>query len=185
METDLEDKAQLFMQAQTASIRTMRLGNPHWSTAAGYNIGKMYEDFYTHVLAAEVPGDLTAEEQAIYFAELRKKIRPLMERAMQIYEKNIIMSERFGVDNDFTQHSQRSLERLKSYIVSDELQAADEKRVIEGKSPETVGLESGDEPTSKDGQSSPDTKDEAPEPVTPESRNPVVPLVDDVRAGGA
>ena len=139
METDLEDKVQLFMQAQSNYIRVMRRGNPFWATAAGFHIGRMYEDFYTALLAAEVPDDLSREETDVYFAELRKQIKPLMERALQIYEKNIIMSERYGINNDYTQQTADALDRLKHYIVDDNLQATEQARILRGEVPEIPG----------------------------------------------
>ncbi len=127
MERDIEDKVQLFMQAQNSYIRVMRRGNPYWATAAGFHIGRMYEEFYKSLLAAEIPNDLSDEETRLYFAELRKKTRPLIERAMQVYEKNIIMSERYGITNDFTAQTQENLERLKSYLVDAQSQKAEEE----------------------------------------------------------
>jgi tetratricopeptide (TPR) repeat protein len=138
MERDLEDKISLFMRAQTAYIRTMRRGNAHWATAAGYNIGLMYEEMYRDLLTSETP-ELDNEESRIYFDELRGQIRPLMERALQIYEKNITLSERYGLDNDYTRKTQESLERLKRYISDEEIQAEDEKRIRSGENIETIG----------------------------------------------
>ncbi len=138
MEKDMEDKISLFMRAQTAYIRTMRKGNAHWATAAGYHIGLMYEEMYRDLLAAETP-DLNDEESQLYFEELRAQIRPLMERALQIYEKNITLSERYNVDNDYTRKTQESLERLKRYISDDKLQASDEERIRSGKTIEFIG----------------------------------------------
>lgn len=149
MESDLEEKVQLFMQAQSNYIRVMRKGNPFWATAAGFHIGRMYEDFYTSLLAAEIPNDLDREETDVYFAELRKQIKPLMERAMQIYEKNIIMSERYGISNDYTQRTADALERLKRYIIDDDLQATEQARILEGKAPEIPGRPADDRDAEK------------------------------------
>lgn len=139
METDLEDKAQLFKQAQSRYLRTIRAGNPHWASASRYYLAKMYEDFYTDILAAEIPDDLNDEEAAFYFDELRNKIRPLMEQAMRFYEKTIILSERDGVDNDFTRRTQASLDRLKRYLNDNDLQARDEEMIRSGKVPSVLG----------------------------------------------
>ena len=139
METDLEDKAQLFKQAQSRYLKTIRGGNPYWASASRYYLAKMYEDFYTDILAAEVPDDLNDEESTYYFDELRKKIRPLMEQAMRFYEKTIILSERSGVDNDYTRQTQASLNRLKRYLTDNTLQAEEEKLIRDGKPPEMLG----------------------------------------------
>lgn len=138
MEASLETKVQLFQRAQGSYIRTMKMGNPYWATASGYAIGLMYEEFYADLLNAEIP-ELEQEEARLYFNELRSKLRPLMERALQIYEKNITLSERYGVDNDFTRQTQESLERLKRYITDNELQSEDEERIRKGQTVDRVG----------------------------------------------
>ncbi|MEL6180330.1 MAG: hypothetical protein AAFS10_15315, partial [Myxococcota bacterium] len=169
METDLEDKAQLFRQAQARYLRTIRGGNPYWASASRYYLAKMYEDFYADILAAEIPDELDEEQTTFYFDELRSKIRPLMEQAMRFYEKTIILSERDGVDNDFTRRTQDSLERLKRYLNDDKLQAQDEAMIRSGKVPSVLGtppneerapseLPKGVEPESNDAQPSPDTQ---------------------------
>ncbi len=169
MEKDLEDKAQLFMQAQGKYIRTMRMGNAYWATAAGYAIGQMYEQFYTDLLTAETP-KLQDEESKVYFEALREKIRPFMERALQIYEKNIILSERYNVDNDFTRQTQVSLERLKRYIGDDKLQKQDESNIREGKHIQEVG--SAPDPEERTDPAAKDPKDKEGEDKEDEDKAP-------------
>lgn len=135
MEKDLDDKIQLFQQAQGLFIRTIRKGHPYWTTASRYQIANMYEAFYADLLASEIP-ELTDEEAELYFEELREKLRPLMEQALQYYEKTIILSERQGVDNEYTERTQKALERLKGYLTDPEAQARDEDAVRAG---ENVG----------------------------------------------
>jgi tetratricopeptide (TPR) repeat protein len=163
MERDLEKKVALFQQAQSSYIRTMKMGNPHWATAAGYEIGQMYEQFYADLLNSEIPA-LQQDEARVYFDELRGKLRPLMERALQIYEKNITLSERAGVDNDFTRRTQESLERLKRYITDDSLQGEDEERIRKGIFVDQVG-----QPTPTDPRANPT---DAPADERPESTRP-------------
>jgi tetratricopeptide (TPR) repeat protein len=140
MEKDIERKVELFQQAQRSYVKTMKRGNSHWATAAGYAIGQMYEEFYADLLNAEIP-KLEDEEARVYFDELRSKLRPLMERALQIYEKNITLSERYGVDNAYTRETEASLARLKRYISDAKLQADDETRIRKGDPLDRVGAQ--------------------------------------------
>ena len=119
MGQDLDRKGKLFMSAQHHYIEALRHHHPNWSMAAGYMIGKLYEDFYTDIFEAEIPDDLTEEEIALYFEELRKHIRPLMERAIDVYEKNLSLSRRMGESeqkNKWVKETKQSLEHLKLFL---------------------------------------------------------------------
>lgn len=139
MEQDLEDKVKIFQQAQGLYIRAIRLGHPYWATASRYQIARMYEDFYSDLLTSEIPR-LTDEEAEIYFEALRENLRPLMESALQYYEKTIILSERQGVDNEYTQRTQEALERLKVYMTDPRLQDREEDAIRTGTAPEGLGI---------------------------------------------
>lgn len=175
MEKDIEDKSQLFSQAQSGYIRTIKRGNPYWTTAARYQIARMYEEFYIDLLNAEFP-ELSDEEANLYFDELRKNIRPFMKRAMRYYEKTITLSERAGVDNEHTQKTQEALERLKRYISDPELQRRDEERIRSGKSLKAIGLVPPEDerttPAGEPGEDKDKNKDDEEAPETPTSSNP-------------
>ncbi|WP_168210614.1 tetratricopeptide repeat protein [Persicimonas caeni] len=119
MGQDLEKKGELFTRAQLYYIEALRHHHPQWSMAAGYMIGKLYEDFYTDIFNAEIPDDLDREHVALYFEELQKHIRPLMERAVQVYEKNLSLSRRIGTSdeqNEWVAQTSQKLERLRHFL---------------------------------------------------------------------
>ncbi len=136
MGEDLKEKADIFMRAQSNYIRALGFHHPQWSMAAGFMIGKLYEDFYTDIFTAEIPDDLTDEAVALYFEELRKQIRPLMVRAVQVYEKNLSLSKRIpGTDgNEWVANTQTQLERLQAYLDDPETQQRAERFAMRGQS---------------------------------------------------
>ena len=136
MGEDLKKKADLFMKAQSAYIKALSYHHPHWSMAAGFMIGRLYEDFYSDVFEAEIPDDLSAEAVGFYFDELRKQIRPLMVRAVQVYEKNLSLSRRMGTsadDNTWVADTQKHLDRLKAYLDDAPTQRRAERFVMRGR----------------------------------------------------
>ena len=136
MGEDLETKANLFLRSQSAYIQALRVHHPQWSVAAGYMIGRLYEDFYLDILSAEIPESLTDEQISLYFEELRKQLRPLMVRAIQVYEKNLSLSKRIakpGAMNEWADASDIHLQRLKSYLDDPFTQRRAERLVIQGK----------------------------------------------------
>lgn len=128
MARDLEDKSNFFLMAQSAFLRTLRLRHPDWAVIAGYRLGALYETMYRDMLEAEVPPELTEEEVAIYDEELNRKVRPLLVRAIDIFERNLRMGQRFGKRDDWMQKTEASLERLR------ELLQQEAKRRSEGES---------------------------------------------------
>lgn len=135
MGQDLQKKAELFMTAQVNYIRALGKHHPQWSMAAGYMIGRLYEDFYRDIFAAEIPDDLSEEHLSLYFEELRKQIRPLMERAVQVYEKNLSLSKRLvrQEGNEWVSETEKHLQRLKAYLEDPETQHRAERFVINGR----------------------------------------------------
>ena len=120
MMRDLEDKSNLFLKAQNAYLRTVRLQHPDFAVKAGYRLGALYETFYDDMLAAEVPAELDAEEVEVYFEELRKKIRPLIVTAIDIYERNLRLGQRMGRGtDDWVRRTEASLSRLEEVLRDD------------------------------------------------------------------
>lgn len=136
MGKDLQEKAELFISAQGSYIRALSFHHPQWSMAAGYMIGRLYEDFYKDIFQSEIPDDLSDEAVTLYFEELRKQIRPLMERAVQVYEKTMSLSARIvkpDENNRWVENTEMQLDRLKSYLEDPMTQKRAERFVLQGR----------------------------------------------------
>jgi tetratricopeptide (TPR) repeat protein len=116
---DLELKAQLLLSAQGHYLRSIRIGNGYWATASGSQIGGLYESFYEHMINSPAPSDLNAEEAEVYRQELRKKIRVLVTKAIDIYERTLEAAERIGARNAFVEKTRENLRKMKELLVAD------------------------------------------------------------------
>lgn len=116
---DLEYKSELLLSAQGHYLRAIRLGNGYWATAAGQRIGQLYENMYDHMVNAPAPGDLSQEEQDVYRAELRKKIRVLISKAITVYERTLEAAERIGSQSPFVEETRASLKRMKELLLAE------------------------------------------------------------------
>jgi hypothetical protein len=117
--TDLEYKSELLLSAQGHYLRAIRIGNGYWATAAGNRIGGLYENMYEHMLNAPAPSELKLPEQDVYRAELRKKIRVLISKAITVYERTIEAAERIGASSPFVQQTKESLQKMKSLLLAE------------------------------------------------------------------
>lgn len=116
---DLEYKSELLLSAQGHYLRAIRIGNGYWATASGQRIGGLYENMYDHMTHAPAPSELAASEQAVYRAELRKKIRVLITKAINVYERNLEAAERIGASSPFVQQTKESLQRMKDLLLAE------------------------------------------------------------------
>ncbi len=116
---DLEYKAELLLSAQGHYLRAIRIGNGYWATAAGERIGALYENLYEQLVASPAPKELNAEEVEVYRQELRKKVRILIAKAINIYERTLETAERIGAANPFVQRTRESLRKMKELLIAD------------------------------------------------------------------
>jgi len=112
MDRDLDLKASLLLQAQKGYIETIKFGNPGWASAAGFQVGSLYEELYDSFMNAPVPKDLKGEAREVYLAELHKKIRILLEKSMKWQRENLLMIERLGVNTDWAEKSKLAYAKL-------------------------------------------------------------------------
>lgn len=135
MVEDLERKANAHQAAQGAYIRALRQHHPRWSVAAGYMIGRLYQDFYMDIFRAEIPEGLTEVELSVYFEELRDKTRVLMDRALNVYERNLALSRRLAQTSDaeeWVEATALHLSRMRAFLDDPMVQKRAEELVISG-----------------------------------------------------
>ncbi|WP_224243918.1 tetratricopeptide repeat protein [Hyalangium gracile] len=116
---DLNYKAELLLSAQGHYLRSIRVGNGYWATAAGAQIGAMYENLYEHMVHTPAPPELDAEEAQVYRQELRKKIRVLLTKSINIYERTLEAAERIGSQNAFVDRTRESLRKVRELLLAD------------------------------------------------------------------
>jgi TolA-binding protein len=120
MSIDMEDKARLLLTAQRLYIDAIKLGNPQWASASGYQIGSLYEEFYDAFIHAPIPDDMQGEanqeKREVYYEELRKKIRILLEKSLRTHEQNLLMLERMGIQNEWREKSKVSFAKLQKLL---------------------------------------------------------------------
>ena len=120
MAKDMDDKARLLLSAQRQYIETIKMGNPQWASASGYQVGSLYEEFYDSFVHAPIPpelmGEANTEKREVYYEELRKKIRILLEKSLRTHEQNLLMLERLGVQNEWRDKSKLAFAKLQKML---------------------------------------------------------------------
>lgn len=116
---DLEYKSELLLSSQGHYLRAIRIGNGYWATAAGSRIGGLYENMYEHMVNAPAPKELSTPEQDVYRAEIRRKIRVLITKAITVYERTLEAAERIGAASPFVEQTKVSLTKMKELLLAE------------------------------------------------------------------
>ncbi len=117
MKRDLMDKSAFFLKSHSAYLACVRFNHKRWAVAAGYRLGQLYETFYDDMMSAEVPSELDDSERRIYFEELKGHVKHLVVQAIDVYERNLSMSDRLGAaDGQWTEKTRKSLERMRQIL---------------------------------------------------------------------
>jgi tetratricopeptide (TPR) repeat protein len=112
LDRDLDEKARLLLTAQRAYIDTIKFGNPAWASAAGFQVGSLYEELYDAFVNVPIPPELAGDARVVYQEELQKKIRILLEKSLRWQRENLLMIERLGVTTDWAAKSKLAYAKL-------------------------------------------------------------------------
>lgn len=119
MAKELEQKVQLLEELQSHYHDSIRVRHVFWVSAAGYQLGSAFERFYDEMMQSPVPPRLSPSQRAVFYTELKKKIRPVLLRAVDVYEKNIAAAKRLGYSTPFVDETKARLAQLQHYLVSE------------------------------------------------------------------
>ncbi len=122
---ELEFKAELLLSAQGHYFRTIKVGNAYWATAAGTQIGSLYQDMYQQISESRAPRELNEDEARVYRQELRKRVRVLLTKAITVYESTLAAAERLGSSGPFVDRARESLEKMKQLLLADATEDAE------------------------------------------------------------
>ncbi|TPV92656.1 MAG: hypothetical protein B7733_24310 [Myxococcales bacterium FL481] len=116
MEADYEAKLELLLAAQDRYKAVIKVKHVFWVSAAGYQWGALFTEFYDALMYAPVPEWLDAEERKIYFEELKTQIRPILNDAIWVFEKNLEAARKLGYDNRFVEETRAELDALQRVL---------------------------------------------------------------------
>lgn len=114
----LEEKCTELLSAQHRFLRAIRHGDAHTVAAAGYRIGHLYESLYETITALETPAELDADQTSVYQVEVRKRVNILVEKALRIYEKVLVVGRSASTAELWNGRLQRAIERLRDLYLA-------------------------------------------------------------------
>ncbi len=133
----LDIKLGHMVEASDAYVQVIKIGNYYWAAASGYQVGQLLRTLFDHMMAAPVPPELDTEELVeTYYDYLHEYIRPLLERAVSIWEKTLLMAERVDIDCEWVKILEEKLAETRGMLAQDLLGEGGEDQDQEMVAPE-------------------------------------------------
>jgi tetratricopeptide (TPR) repeat protein len=108
---ELEEKLGTMVKAKDAYVETIKIGNYHWATASGFQVGMLLRTLYDQMKSAPLPPKIGTEElKEIYFEVLDEQTRPLLEGALGVWEKTLLMAERVGYSGEWVGKIEKAMD---------------------------------------------------------------------------
>ena len=118
MAADFARKFALLEQAQDGYNYTIKAKHVFWVSAAGFQMGTMFEEFYDAVMHAPVPEWLDENQRRVYYEELKNQLRPVVNKAIWVFEKNLETSRKLGYDSPFIAQTEAKLSDLQAILLA-------------------------------------------------------------------
>ncbi|MCA9662981.1 MAG: hypothetical protein KC486_31880 [Myxococcales bacterium] len=118
MAEDFARKFELLTEAQEAYNYTIKAKHMFWVSAAGYQLGSLFEEFYDALMYAPVPEWLDDKQRQVYYEELKDQLRPVVNKAIWVFEKNLETARRLGYESDFIEATEEKLGELQGILLA-------------------------------------------------------------------
>lgn len=118
MAEDFARKLALLERAQDGYNATIKAKHMFWVSAAGYQLGALFEEFYDAMMYAPVPEWLDANQRQAYYETLKSQLRPVVNKAIWVFETNLETARKLGYDNQFVAQTEAKLSELQSVLLA-------------------------------------------------------------------
>lgn len=113
-----KQKLALLTRAQEAYNHAIKAKHMFWVSAAGFQLGSLFGEFYDALMYAPVPDWLDAKQRRIYYEELKTQLRPVVDKAVWVLEKNLETARRLGYESEFIAQTEVKLSHLQAVLAS-------------------------------------------------------------------
>jgi|GEM_PF-2734343 len=112
----LNTKAQHLLDAQQLFLLCIMEGQAELAAAAGFEIGRMYEEFYRHIMDRPVPKYAATDKDSeiVYQCMVREFLVGMVKKALRFYKQVVNMGQRTGLKSLWMEKTQRHLENLQA-----------------------------------------------------------------------
>jgi tetratricopeptide (TPR) repeat protein len=100
---NLEARAGLLMAAEAKLVHAVEQHEPEWILRGLLDLGDAYITLREDMLASPPPASLSAEQAAVYVAEVDKRTQVLIAKAFNAYDQGLIVAGTLGYEGELTE----------------------------------------------------------------------------------
>lgn len=100
---NLEARAGLLIDAEAKLVHVVEQHEPEWILRGLLDLGDAYVTLREDMLASPPPAGLSAEQAALYIAEVDKRTQVLIAKAFNAYDQGLIVAGTLGYDGALTE----------------------------------------------------------------------------------
>jgi TolA-binding protein len=115
---DVDMRSDLMLLARDRYIKTVDYKNAFWATAAVYQIGLMYKEFWDAFMAVPIPSELNAAAAKEYVRLVNEEpqLRKLLEKALLYHQRNIEMAKNANVQTLWVDASRQGADDVRKVL---------------------------------------------------------------------
>jgi cellulose synthase operon protein C len=115
---DVDFKSELMLLARDRYIKTVDYKNAFWATAAVYQIGLMYKEFWDDFMAVPIPTNLKPVEVQAYIKAVNEEeqLRKLLEKSLLYHQRNLEMAKNASVQTIWVDASLQGAEDARKIL---------------------------------------------------------------------
>lgn len=115
---DVDQKSELMLLARDRYIKTVDFKHAYWATAAVFQIGLMYKEFWDAFMAVPIPTDLDPNAIDAYVKAVNKEpqLRKLMEKSLLYHERNLAMAKNANLSTVWSEASAQGAETARKVL---------------------------------------------------------------------
>ncbi len=107
-------KAYYYLKAQDTYLQMVQFGDIKTASKGLFMIGDLYQDAYKAFMDTGIPQNIKDKKlEKEYSEELKKSLKPLLEKAKIAHNKNIELEIKYKIHNEWVQKSKTALTKIK------------------------------------------------------------------------
>ncbi len=110
---DMKTKRALLMKAYGEWKEALEQKDAYWATAAGYEMSQIFYEYWKAAVSAPFPDGMDAAARPMYVAEVHKRVKVDLQKALEGHQANVGLADAYGVKTTWSEASkQRAAEIL-------------------------------------------------------------------------
>ena len=119
MIADLDAKRALAVQAYDLWKESLGFKHAYWATASGYQMSQIFVELWEATVKAPYPTKLAPDTRDKYVAEVHRRMREHLEKALEGHRMNVELARAYGVSTEWSRGSEARATEVLDLLAKD------------------------------------------------------------------